>query len=293
MSHTVLQWLSNQDVGARIAAVAGLLAILAVFIKVAAKICALVKTMFRGLVSTSKIIWCKLNFYPFLDCIRLRWIIFSAGPRALADGANRSLHGVQARDKTTAKLCVAGALAFLGSVDAASAIDLGGTAWGLALASGVKEALSSVRDRGAVDIGALIAEEGLINLSRQFPSESDEAKWRHSEAKIVPIAYIADELAMGNRRKWPSCLADIAGYLKSEPYLHRGWVPVRAADQLRPINRKRLRALRWISASTAPCASLPTIAACLAVLAHAEKTFHVTVTFDKSQIEDNLGRFTN
>ena len=89
-----------------------------------------------------------------------------------------------------------------------------------------------------------------------------------------PIAAIADELdKAGKLGDWPSCLEDAGRYLLSKPGLVMGWVPVRDVEILRPIDRRRLRALRRFSARASPCVSLPRIAANLAILVRAEARY--------------------
>ena len=89
------------------------------------------------------------------------------------------------------------------------------------------------------------------------------AEWRRDNWMTVPIAKIVEALAEDSTLlRLPSCLDDASRYLKSKP----------AAGILRPIDGKRLRALRHIAARKARCKSLPKIAANLAMLAYAEAT---------------------
>lgn len=269
MLRRLFDWLSQEDTKVLILAIAGLVAILRAAIVAAKATWPLTCRAFRKSGHALKVAWSWLGVRSKVACARLRWTVMFGGQKALVERARCSLEKL---GDSNSRSEVAQALAFAGRVDSATSLDMGGAVWGLAVGYGLKEALSIAEPRKHVDIGAYTAWEGLVKLSNDLDSKKSEYEWRRSKAMTVPIAALADELdEAGKPPKWPSCLEDLSRYLQSARIV--GFSRVRDTNILRPIGKRRLRALRWISVRTAPCSSLPIIAASLSMLVGAEAKF--------------------
>ena len=218
--------------------------------------------------------WTRLRNGPEMVCLRLRLTAIFGGSAALIEGARHALGSQRTSEQTKTSSNIATALAFFGETDAATSCDLSGAAWGVAWRRGPKEALAIVEPKKDIDSGAFLVWSALVDLCSDLDSLEREFDWRYNKATTAPIAAIADEVEeSGGLNRWPAYLDDVEAYLQSEPNLLDGWVPVRDISNLRPIDEKRLRALRWSAARAAPCTSLPRIAANLAVLVSASVIF--------------------
>ena len=267
MMEKVLDWLRAPDTVAIIVVIAGLVAIF----RAARAACEWVWPLLRR--SITKVqrfpmaAWLRVGIGPKIACLRLRLTVIFGDSAALIEGARHALGSQRTSERSKTRSDIAIALAFLGKTDAATSCDLFGAAWGVAWRRGPKKALAMVEPKKDIDTGAYLAWSALVKLCSDLDSLEREFDWRYKTATTAPIAAIADEVKESGRlNRWPVYLDDVEAYVHSEPDLWHGRVPVRDVSNLRPINEKRLRVLRWSAARAAPCTSLPRIAANLAVL---------------------------
>jgi hypothetical protein len=215
--------------------------------------------------------WTKLTtgwrdrVQPKLQCAVLRLNVLFARPDRLI----RMLQ--KRRPDGAAGSMLAMALATMGKLEEAKAIDPGPAAWGVAGKSGLKDALHLLEPLKLVNSGAQIAYDGLSELVDPLRDQAALRSWQCHVLMAAPVARIADKLLEDRKRiKLPDCLDDVSRYLQSEPNIPVGWNKIRDPHLVRPVDKKRLRALRRVAAFKARCISMPEVATQIVILAQAE-----------------------
>lgn len=228
-----------------------------------------VRLLSSTLISAWRAASARLDMGRVISCGKLRVGVLLAGPDALVSMARKS-------NFVTDYHSLAQALAFIGKSEDAKSVHLTGTARGIAIRNGPKAALQFIEPlKSTVGGVAVIAVyESLVRAVGTLRNDAETRDWQINKSLTVPFGKILDSLIKDSPQiGMPSSLNDASLYVKSKPIQFNFWVTARDMKILRPIDNKRLRALRRIVLRKASCKSLPGIAVNLAMLAYAQEYF--------------------